>query len=253
MVSVAHKYSITSGADMGSPGFSYRVINDPDHQSHLLEAIYRLRYQVYVNEWGFERPEDHPSGMESDEYDVHSKHFYASSGEEANVIGTARIILGSDRPFPIFRNFSIDETYKCFPCDRIAEISRLAISKDYRRRAIDRVIFSRDDTTLGELQQHQDRMQNLERERRKCEHELIRGIYLLIYRESLRLNLTHWYAVMARGLQVILHRWGIEFQQIGPEQNYHGIRAPYLLNIHELTRAIASTNPELLKLAQTDN
>jgi N-acyl amino acid synthase of PEP-CTERM/exosortase system len=241
--------SLNGGAVMNSPGFGYNVIDNPERQAHLLEAIYRLRYQVYVNEWGFERPEDHLGGVEMDEYDNHSKHFYAYSGEELNVIGTARIILGSDLPFPIVRHFAMDAHHLEIPRDRIAEISRLAISKDYRRRAIDRVLFSRDNSTLGELEQHQIRMQALEHERRKCEHELIRGIYLLIYRESLRLGLTHWYAVMARGLQVILHRWGIEFQQIGPEQNYHGVRAPYLLSISELTRVIAARNPELLKLA----
>ncbi len=26
----------------------------------LLQELYRLRYEIYVNEFGFEKPEDHP-------------------------------------------------------------------------------------------------------------------------------------------------------------------------------------------------
>jgi N-acyl amino acid synthase of PEP-CTERM/exosortase system len=225
------------------------MVDDPGQQAHILEAIYRLRYQVYVNEWGFERPEDHPSGLEKDGYDDNSRHFYASRGEGGEIIGTARIILDCGLPFPIERHFTLDAAHQAIPRSRLAEISRLAISKDFRRRAIDQVIFSRGDSPLSQADTHQVMAKTLEHERRKCEHELIRGIYLLIYRESLRLGLTHWYAVMARGLHVILSRWGIEFQQIGPAQDYHGVRAPYLLSIDDLTRSIAARNPELLKMA----
>jgi N-acyl amino acid synthase of PEP-CTERM/exosortase system len=40
----------------------------------LMEEVYRLRYQVYCNEQGFERPDDHASGLETDGYDHHSVH-----------------------------------------------------------------------------------------------------------------------------------------------------------------------------------
>ena len=234
---------------MNISNFSFKVVDKPTQQASILEAIYRLRYQVYVNEWGFERPEDHPSGLEKDEYDDNSRYFYAFSGSEHNIIGTARLILGSELKFPIEHHFAINQPPQDVPRTKVAEISRLAISKDYRRRAIDRVIFSRDGSLLGEFDEQQSSQKTVEHERRKCEHELIRGIYLLIYRESLRLGLTHWYAVMARGLHVILCRWGIEFRQVGPERDYHGVRAPYLLSIDDLTRAMAARNPELLKLA----
>jgi len=74
------------------------------------------------------------------------------------------------------------------------------------------VIFSSGGSGQDELDEHLAAAQPvMQEERRKCEHELIRGLYLLIYRESLSLGLTHWYAVMARGLYVILRRLGIDF------------------------------------------
>lgn len=230
--------------------FIYRVIDGRNSDDPVLSLIHRLRYQVYVNEWCFEKPEDHPNGLEQDEYDRSSLHFYACSRNSDEVIGSARIILGSDLPFPIERHFDVSSLSSAGRREKMAEISRLAISKDYRRRAIDRVIFSRGDTPLDESEADPVVTQPGVQERRKCEHELIRGLYLLIYRESLMLGLTHWYAVMARGLYVILSRWGIDFRQIGPEKYYHGMRAPYVVDIRAMEQSLAKKNPELANLAR---
>lgn len=230
--------------------FKFGVVNDPERQAEILAEIYRLRYQVYVREWGFEDPADHPSGMETDAYDRHAIHFYARSRENDDLIGTARIILTSELGFPIEKHFEIYQQPDKAADGKIGEISRLSISKAYRRREIDQIIFSGGRSHLEKLKEQDALARSLEHERRKCEHELIRGIYLLIYRESLRLSLSHWYAVMARGLQVILNRWGIPFKQIGPETEYHGIRAPYALSIREMESHLQRKNPALLKLAR---
>jgi hypothetical protein len=50
---------------------------------------------------------------------------------------------------------------------------------------------------------------------------------------------------MAKGLYVMLRRWGISFVQIGPARDYHGIRAPYLVSIESIERALEKTNPAL--------
>ena len=230
--------------------FNFEVVQAQVDNASLFEAIYRLRYQVYVKEWGFEKPEVHPGGLEKDDYDPCSRHIYAYTGAMNNVIGTARIILPSDRPLPLQENFDFDENLFNDPDHKIAEISRLAISKDDRRRAIDKVIFNEDKTCSDDLTRHQKSMFSLENERRKFEHELVRGIYMMIYRESIRLQLTHWCAVMARGLYVILARWGIPFEKVGPEKEYHGIRAPYILSLRELETSLMKKNPDLLTQAR---
>ena len=38
----------------------------------LREALHRLRYQVYVEEYGFEKAADHPDGLEKDALDSHA-------------------------------------------------------------------------------------------------------------------------------------------------------------------------------------
>ena len=86
--------------------------------------------------------------------------------------------------------------------------------------------------------------------RRHCEHELVRGLYLLLYRDSKQRELTHWYAVMAKGLYLILKRWGIPFHQIGEAQDYHGLRAPYLVSIDTVERTLERKNPDLIAEAR---
>ena len=230
--------------------FTCQIVGNEQEEASVLEAIYRLRYQVYVNEWGFESPQEHPEGLEKDAYDQHSLHFYAYADSVENIVGTARLIMDFGSTLPIEKHFDIHESPRDTPRNKIAEISRLAISKDFRRRTIDSFIFSRGESFVDELEQYHATTKQVERERRKCEHELIRGIYLLIYRESIKRGLTHWYAVMARGLHVILARWGIQFKQVGPAREYHGLRAPYLLCIRDLENYLTKRNPELLELAR---
>lgn len=234
---------------MNAELFTYNVVDGRDGFTSSLSAIFQLRYQVYVKEWGFERPEDHPGGLERDEYDQQSIHFYACPKHSDEVIGTARIILGSERPLPIEQHFDINE----FPADvrreQVAEISRLAVSKEFRCRAFDRAIFRTFQIAANHML---PTMENVRDVRRRFEQELVRGLYLSLYRDSKGRGLTHWFAVMADGLYIMLKRWGINFEQIGPARNYHGIRAPYLISIESIERSLEKNCPSLFHEAQSD-
>jgi len=97
------------------------------------ELGYRLRYQVYVEEFGFERKEDCPNQMEIDKYDRHSIHILAWDQNE--LAGTCRIVLPSSLGLP-GQEFPSGLR---FPPDAVpdlrstAEISRLTVKKSYRR------------------------------------------------------------------------------------------------------------------------
>lgn len=227
--------------------FNYRMIDGRVGYTPDLNAICRLRYQVYVNEWGFEREEDHPAGLEQDQYDRQSIHFCAHLKNSENVIGAARIILANDSHLPIERNFEIKQMPPGVRRERTAEISRLAVSKEFRCQAIKRAMFGNDSFKEGHLNALTGHLSEF---RRNLEHQLLRGLYLSIYRESKLMGLTHWFTVMARGLYVILRRWGISFTQIGPPRDYHGIRAPYLISLDSLEQSLARNNPALFKEAK---
>lgn len=226
--------------------FSYRIIDGRAGYSPSLNAVCRLRYQVYVNEWGFERAQDHPAGLEQDEYDQHSLHFCAFPRHSEDVIGAARIILGAERPLPIERHFDIRQFPAGVKREQAAEISRLAVSKEFRCQAIKRAIFGTDQTK----ENTHPRIEPRGDFRRIYEHQLVRGLYIALYRESKLMDLTHWFTVMAKGLYVILKRWGVEFTQIGPAQEYHGLRAPYLISLAAMERSLERNNPGLFREMQ---
>ena len=201
-----------------------------------LHRIYALRYQVYCKEWGFERPEDHPGGLEMDEFDPHSVHFIETFDDD-RIIGTVRIILDSPAGFPIERHCKPDIDLKRLNRQRIGEISRLAISKGVRRRSEDSFIYKSEPE--GPLEQPV--------EDRRSRQLFIMNLYKCIYTESKRLGITHWIAVMSKGLYLILKRAGIEFSPIGAEVYYHGWRTPYIGVISAIEEQMAKRNPELLR------
>lgn len=205
--------------------FHYRKIPLNDKR---MTDVYRLRYKVYCLECGYEDPCDYQNHIEMDEYDAHAVHFAATEVTTDRMIGTARIILSTDQNFPMLRYFDIDQKRLApFDMEHVGEISRLAISKDYRRRAADKMIFQ--GKRVIDLEN--------ERERRNWrlyyENDLVAGLYHHLYAESINLGLTHLYAIMSDGLYSLLQRWGLIWHPIGEPQNHHGVRRPYIASIEE--------------------
>jgi len=194
-----------------------------------LREIYKLRYKVYCEEKHFEKSEDHPGGIESDEFDKRSRHFMVTD-RSRRVIATARLILDSEMGLPIRANCRIEKDLSCLDSSRIGEISRLAMSKEYLKM---------DEFFSDGLS---------DRRRRQM---VICGLYRLIYIESRTLGLTHWLAVMTDGLRQLLAKSGIVFTPIGPPSDYHGVRTPCLGSIAEIESGVSRMNPELFREAAT--
>ena len=210
-----------------------------------LKKVYRLRYKVYCEEWGFEKREDYPDGIEKDVYDDHSTHFAAV--REGEFIGTVRLIHNSAEGLPIEKHTRIDEDLSGLDRDKAVEISRLAVSKDFRRRARDGLLYAGHVRNPLSPELFAGMPEGKERRR----SDLVTGLYKSMYVESRLTGLEHWFAVIARGLYLLLARYGVVFSQIGPEVDYHGKRAPYLANINDLEDQLAITNPRLMKEFET--
>jgi N-acyl amino acid synthase of PEP-CTERM/exosortase system len=219
---------------MSNEGFVFRKAEDDTDRA----LVYRLRYQVYVEEWVYEDPADHPGGVEMDEHDAHSVHFMALRG--GDLIGTIRLVRRSDEGLPLERH--------CPPLgdpigplgDQVAEISRLAVSKRFRRRKED------EPARAHELPPENDATTRQPGERRRGQ-EIVLGLFKAMYHESKHLGLTHWCAAMERALVLLLRRSRIVFTQIGPEIAYHGLRAPYLVEIARVDREWWEQSPELFR------
>lgn len=209
-----------------------------DNDTNIMEDIYRLRYKVYCDEWGFEAPGDHPRGIETDEYDEHSVHFAAFREDDGRLIGTVRLIQSSELGLPMLKHCALDIDTSAFKNTIVGEISRLAISKELRRRGPDKALY---DDGIRELEE--DNIPLSIKERRKNENAIVLGLYRCLYKESLEKGITHWYAVMARGLYLLLKKISIIPCQIGPEVHYHGLRAPYILDLAMIMDYLKENNP----------
>ncbi len=222
--------------DDSSPGL-FEFIKVPQGSS-LLDEVYRLRYKVYVEEWGFEKKEDHPGGIEKDEFDAHSVHFVVRRRDQEGIIGTIRMICSSDKGFPIEKHCTIDADLSAFDRNRFGEISRLAVSKDYRKRATDSVYFD------GKVVE-ENAIDTMFSGNRKMSNDIVLGLYKCIYKESLARGNQCILAVMAKGLYLLLKRVGILFEPIGPAIYYHGLRTPYIGKIDTMLQELTKRNPNL--------
>lgn len=190
-----------------------------DREHARFNDILALRYRIYCEQKGFEKPEDHPEGLERDNLDDHAIHYAAILKESDEVVGTIRLILKSKYGFPIENNFDLTTDTSHIEKNCIAEVSRLAITSKYcsgfwRKNSGQHCIPNK-------LQPNN-------------EIDLAIGLIRCIAKESRELGITHWYAVMAKALYILLKKKRIVFSCIGPEKDYHGLRAPYFGAVEDI-------------------
>lgn len=207
----------------------YKIVDPTD--SPLMEKIHRLRYEVYVQERGFIKHEDSPMGLERDEYDNQAIHFAALDGQ-GEVVGTVRLILPGKEILPLRKHCHAGARGH----DRgqqglYAEISRLIVNNRLREgRNI------RKHCVIHE--QHWDQEEHRSDSYRCVARCATIGLCGLVYEESMRRGITHWYALMERSLWWLLRLHGFTFRCIGQEIDFFGPVHPYLADLNTIERAI---------------
>jgi N-acyl amino acid synthase of PEP-CTERM/exosortase system len=113
----------------------------------LQMTAHALRFQVYCLERKFENEEEHPDGLEKDVYDAHSIQGVLFHRPTRGVIGSVRMILpelNAADSFPVttlLRENALELSDYVNPAQCI-EVSRFAISKEFRRRKSDEIAAS---------------------------------------------------------------------------------------------------------------
>jgi N-acyl-L-homoserine lactone synthetase len=102
------------------------------HSAVDMQAIYRLRYEVYCLERHYLDAKDYPEMQEQDEYDVHSVHIIAvDTDAPEKALGCLRLIRNNPFGFPCEQHFNMRKRAPIPDCT--IEWSRLIISPDSRR------------------------------------------------------------------------------------------------------------------------
>lgn len=127
----------------------------------LRDEVYRVRHQVFCEDLAFES--QRPDHREIDEYDAHSIHVLIRSIKTGDYVGCTRIVRTRPKdplyplPFEKICANSIDRSIidpTKLNRDTIAEVSRLAVVSQFRRRkGEDKYAISVSDEDFGVLKQ----------------------------------------------------------------------------------------------------
>jgi N-acyl amino acid synthase of PEP-CTERM/exosortase system len=209
----------------------------------LLDNVFRLRFQVYCLERGFENAAEYPDGRERDHDDSRSTHFLVlyraavSSGGPA--AGTVRFIL--PRPgldLPVFRLIKAEERRSVeLPFESTVEVSRFAIAKAYRKQ------FEKD------LREDLKRPGLANGRLRSRVPVLTFGLLRAVVMMSVTGGISHIVALMEPALLRLLSHLGIEFNSMGGLVEHHGLRRPVWAAMAHVVECVKHHYPELWEFA----
>lgn len=199
------------------------------------DECFRIRFQVYCIDNGFEDPANSPDGLERDGFDSHSVHSVLTHSATGNAIGTVRLVLpeedGERRVLPMQRiaGAIAADGAAPFPVWRTAEISRFSIVKSFRHHIPDQGFEARLSSE----------------EWRKMLFHLPLGLIKSCVEMSVREGMTHWAAVMEPALLRLLTRLGIHFNPLGALVEYHGRRQPCWVDIGAMLARVHAERPDV--------
>jgi N-acyl amino acid synthase of PEP-CTERM/exosortase system len=209
----------------------------PATTAEQIRESYRLRYQVYCVENDFLDPAENPGGLETDACDAHSLHALLVHRPTGMVAGTIRLVL----PRPGAAAGSLPLHAVCrdprlalpgfLPLASTAELSRFAISKQFRRRAGDRLYGGVHEADPGDC-------------RRIIPHMTL-GLMAIALKMVEAKGIDHVCAVMEPALLRLLARLGIHFTAIGPVVEYHGLRQPCYSRVDTLLARLERERPDV--------
>lgn len=202
--------------------------------------VYRVRYRVYCEEFGYEPLENFPDQQESDEFDARSLHCLITHKSSGRAAGCVRLVAGAEQgemPFEKFCPGTLDRDFlDSLDLDRttVCEISRLAVDGAFRRRA------GEDTTRFGEMES----IDCTQQERRTFSMISV-AAFLGATALTEGTGRRNVFAMMEPFLPRLLRRSGIPFERAGEDIDYHGLRAPYFTRTQEALQGMHEDLKEL--------
>ncbi len=198
----------------------------------LRDEVFRIRYDVYCDELGWEGTDIHPDGRERDEYDDHALHCLLLHKPSNTYAGCVRLVHVPDAEPQRVLHFETacqghlyDDVYRPIASDRLAigEISRLAVRSRFRRRENEK------HAPEGQVPDARDNADP----RRKAP-PIAMGLYLAAACSGLQAGKQGVFALMEPRLARRLRGYGIRFRQVGEGIEHKGIRAPFYIGREDL-------------------
>lgn len=218
-----------------------------------INEVFELRYQVYCIDRPFEDPNCFTDKREYDAYDQRAAHALIRYRSTGDIVAAVRIVMTGNSPdqaeFPMegscihHMDQRAQDAFAGTHRMRIAEISRMAVSRDFRRR------LNEDKTASGVT----DFVCYGDSENGKRALPYISlGLFAAILQMSVRHGITHWVAAMEPALLRMLKRFGVEFDHVGPVLEYHGRRRPAFTEAASMLECARKLRPDVWSLVTND-
>lgn len=191
---------------------------------------YRLRYDVYCLESGFEDPGNFPDREESDEHDDRSAHFLVRCNVTGEWVAGTRLVVRRDLPLPVEEHCRIDPSrFSRFgPPD--GEISRLLIVKG-------NFVYP---PLLGTLSRAGEPDRSATAVSRT---EVLRRMLISVFSSAYDLGMHDVAYFMTPGLRRVVERLGIECLPIGEACHHRGVRFPHRTLVDQALDALYTHGP----------
>ncbi len=225
--------------------FSVQLATSPE----TINEVFKLRYQVYCIDRPFEDPNCFADKREHDAYDPRSVHGLIRHRISGDSVAAVRLVMAGDHPndrdFPmeapcIHRMDARAQTAIAdAPREQIAEISRMAVSREFRRRLTEEKSIS----GISEPAYYSDSENG-----KRAMPYISLGLFAAILQMSVKHGITHWMAVMEPAQLRLLKRFGVEFDHVGPVMEYHGRRRPAFTEAAALIERMKTRRPDVWSL-----
>lgn len=216
----------------------------PAFDAALREHVFRIRYNVYAEELGWEDRSSFPAGMEKDAYDEHSLHCLLRHKPSNEFIGCVRLVLNNPQCpnslFPIEESFGTDfiathAKLANHQRSQLGEISRIAVLSSFRHRQGEK---NKPHTEIDDPRKQRE-------ERRRFPHIAL-GLYLAAGAMGIAQGKSCVFAMMEPKLARRLRIFGIKFEQLADPIEHRGLRAPFIVTHENFTSGLAPPMAALL-------
>lgn len=200
------------------------------------DASYRMRHRIYCEELGFEPVR--PDARERDEYDDGAEHLLIRNGQTADYVGCARVVLPHDLDcaLPVERSGSWMAERPLFDSEgrpRVAELSRLAVVREYRRRKGEQETpVNLSETDFGTPS------------RPRFPHIPV-GLYLGALAIAEKRSIASLVVLTESRLASHFGRLGVRLEQVGTAVEFHRMRAPYMMHVEQTIDALPAVIRDL--------
>jgi N-acyl amino acid synthase of PEP-CTERM/exosortase system len=190
----------------------------------LRRVVYRIRHAVYCEELGYEAVRN--DGLEFDDFDAHSIHCVLQAKEGGEYVGCVRLVLvrpdDPPLPFETLCGQSIDRSIvdlQTLDRTKIAEVSRLAVISEYRRRRGEQnQPVGIDESDFGST------------ERPRFPYIAV-GLYLGMLVLARRHSIETVFMLTEQRLARQLSRLGVNLERIGTPIEHRGQRYPSRMSV----------------------